>query len=183
MEGGDEDRSLSGHDALVLVPRERRHGWPEAQHPRRPDEDHLERPRAIAQVRRAHCFERLLLAAIGIALDGHIDEPKGELGRALDLSRQQDHTGARSKNGFARRVELLERGNEVPGIEQLQQRRALAARHDESIDLIELAGHAHLERWNADTLERLLVKRKVSLESQNTNPHDHLDRWMSEPVG
>src|SRR5262249_34639527 len=77
--------------------------------------------------------------------------------------------------GLARRVELLERRHEVPRVEQLEQGGALATRDHEPTDLLELPGHAHLERRHAHARERAGVLREVPLERQDPDGHGRLD--------
>src|SRR5439155_14873486 len=180
MKGGHEYGALPGHDALILMPGQGRDGGPEPADPRGPDEDHLERRAAVPQLGRARALEGLLLAAVGVALDGDIDESQRELRGTLDLARQQDQAGAGAEDRLARRVELLQRWHELPRVEQLEQGGALPAGHDEPLDLVELRGPAHLERRDADAVERRSMQREVPLQGQDP---DHASTIRASGAG
>src|SRR5262249_40125187 len=138
MEGGDQDRALARHHALATMVRDGRDRRAEAPDPGRPDEDHLERTLPRAQVALPHRLERLFLAAVRFALGRDVDESERELAGVLHFAREQDEAGARPEDRLARAVELLERGNELPRVEELEQRGALAPGHDETVHLVEL---------------------------------------------
>src|SRR5262249_6597218 len=82
-----------------------------------------------------------------------------------------DETGARAEDRPALCVELFQRGNEAPGIHQLEERRALAARDDQTIDVPELLGLAHFDGLDATSRERLGVAVEVALQREDTALH------------
>src|SRR5205807_3359508 len=110
-------------------------------------------------------------ASVGVALDGDVDQTERELLGALDLAGQDDEAGARPEDRLPRAVELLQRGHEIPRVDELEQGRGLTTWHDEPIDLVELDRLAHLDRLDAALLERPSVEREVTLEGEHADPH------------
>src|SRR5438034_11512990 len=74
MKRGDENAALAGHHAFPAVDDEGGDGLPHSPDAGGPDEDHLERLEARAEVGLPFRLEALLLPAIGIALGGDVDE-------------------------------------------------------------------------------------------------------------
>src|SRR6185436_17863489 len=124
--------------------------------------------------------ERLALAAVGVALHTHVDESERELRRVGDLTCGEDQPCAGPEDGLAAGVELLQRRHEAPGVHQLEQRGALAARDDETVDSLELLGLADLHRLHGLARERLRVTGEVALQSEDADLHssgsDHQPR-------
>src|SRR5882724_1972352 len=168
---GYDDGALAGHHAFPAVHDERRDGRPEAPYAGRPDEHHLERLDALAEVRLPFRLEALLLSAVGIALRGDVDETERGLLRALHFAREEDQTGAGAHDGLARGVKLLERGHEAPLVEELEERRALSPGHDEASDLVELPRQPDLDRLKTEPVERLAVQVEVALEGEHADDH------------
>src|SRR5262249_41081085 len=98
-------------------------------------------------------------------------QPRRDLRRVLDLARGLDQARARAEDRLAGGVELLQCGDEVPAVEQLEQRGALAPRHDEPRDVVELAGHPDLRRGHADAVEGLSMEGEVALEREEPDLH------------
>src|SRR5204862_7729162 len=133
--------------------------------------EHLDARVPAVEPRNTRGLERFALAPVRVALDADADEPERELPRALDLARQDDEPRARPEERFAGAVELLDRGDEVPRLDELEQGRGLAPRDDQSLDGVELGGLAHLRRLDAALLQRLRVQPEVALEGENADPH------------
>src|SRR5207237_9043493 len=117
------------------------------------------------------------LATVGVAHDADVDEVKRELPGIVDVAREQNQSRTRAEDGPPLGVELLQRGNEAPGLHQLEQRRALAAGDDETIDVRELRGLAHFDRLDffrpahAAARERLGMPVEVALEREDADLH------------
>src|SRR5437867_1944792 len=171
VERCDQNPALPGHDRLAPVFGQHLDARPQPADPGRPDEDHLERNRTRVEPRHPGRLERLALPAVGVALDGDVDEPERELRRALDLSRQDDETRAGAEDRLAGAVELLDGGHEVPRLHELQQGRRLAPGDDEPLDVVELGRLSHLDRLDAAFLQRFGVEREVALEGEDPDPH------------
>src|SRR6266852_7692906 len=116
MKGRDQDIPLPGHHAFTVVADEWSHARAEAPDARGPNEDHLDGPRPLPQIGRPLGLEAFLLAAIRIALGGDVDEAQRELLRTLDLAGQENEARAGAEDGPPGIVELLQRGDELPGI-------------------------------------------------------------------
>src|SRR5688572_7731633 len=183
VKGSDEDRALAGHHALVPVVSQRRHRRTHPPDAGCPNEHHLERSPPRTEVPLADRLEGLLLATVRIALRSDIDESERELGGTLDVPGEQDQPGAGAEDGLARRVELLERRHELPRVEQLEKGRALSPGHDEAGHLVELTGHPHLGRVDADPVERLPVEGEVSLEREHADLHANCTSLSGERMG
>src|SRR5499427_8810643 len=138
VERSDENSALARHHRLALVPHERGDGGADPADPRRPNEHHFDGPRTVAEVGLPFRLEALLLPAVGVAHGRDVDESQRRLLRAFHIARQEDEPGAGAHDGLARSVELLQGRHELPFIEELEQRRALPAGHDETSDLVEL---------------------------------------------
>src|SRR2546425_6839163 len=123
MKGRDAAMPLPGHPAFPVVADERSPARAEAPDARGPNEDHLDGPRPLPQIGRPLGLEALLLAAIRTALGGDVDEAQRELLRALDLAGQENEARAGAEDGSPRIVELLQRGDELPGIHELEEGR------------------------------------------------------------
>src|SRR5215471_3309752 len=171
VEGSDEDSALACHHRLALVPHERGDGGAGPADARRPNEDHLDGPRTLAEIGLPFRLEAFLLPAVGIAHRRDIDEPQRRLPRALHVARQEDEPGAGAHDGPACGVELLQGRHELPFIEELEQRRALPAGHDETSDLVELPGQPHLDRLDAEPVESLAVEVEVALQGEHADAH------------
>ena len=72
----------------------------------------------------------------------------------------------------AQPMELLERADEPPLGHELEQRGALAAGHDESVDVRQLLGLADLDGLDATPRERFGVPVEVALEREHADLHD-----------
>src|SRR5262249_60471538 len=127
---------LTGHYALTAMPDERSHLRPHPPDAGSPDEAHLDGPATLAQIRLPFRLEALLLPAVCVPLGRDIDEAERRLPRAFHVAGQENEAGARAHDGLARRVKLFERRHEIPFVEELEQGRALPARHDEPAALL-----------------------------------------------
>src|SRR5215470_1858151 len=171
VERSDENSALARHHRLALVPHERGDGGADPADPRRPNEHHFDGPRTVAEVGLPFRLEALLLPAVGIAHGRDVDESQRWLLRAFHIARQEDEPGAGAHDGLARSVELLQGRHELPIIEELEQRRALPAGHDETSDLVELPGQPHLDRLDAEPIESFAVEVEVALQGEHADAH------------
>src|SRR4029453_16682937 len=171
VERRDQDAPFPGHDRLPAVLGQNLDARAPPPDPGRPDEDHLEGGRASVELHHPGGLERLALPAVGVALDGDVDEPQRELSGAFDLARQDDKPRTRAEDRPAAPPKLLERGREVPRVHELEQGRGLAPGDDEPVDLVQLGGLAHLDRLDAALLERAGVQREVALERKHSDAH------------
>src|SRR5712691_8382735 len=182
VEGGDEHEPALRHHRLAPVLGQRLYVGTETPDARRADEDHLDRDATTIERGDTPSLEGLALAAIGIALDANVDETEGELARVVHVSCQQDEPGARAEDRLALGVVLLERREEPPGLDQLEQGRTLAAGNDETVDVPELLRLTDIGGLDHTPRERLDVKREITLEGENTNSHaclSHLTARLS----
>src|SRR5882724_12779571 len=182
MERGHQYRALTGHDAFPLMLHQRRDRGSHAADARSPDEDELERRRARAEISGHLGLEGLLLPPIGIALGGDVDEAERALRGALDVAGQEDEPRAGAEDRLARRVELLERGEEVPGVHELEQGRALAAGHDEAGEPVQLRRLADLPPRYADPLQRPRVQPEIPLQREHADRHARRSRSHASTV-
>src|SRR5207249_9657113 len=178
---------LPCHHCLPAVLGERLDAGADPADTRRPDEDHRDRHAPALEDGSAQGLEGVALAAVSVALDGDVDEPQGELARALDVARQHDEARARAEDRLAGRVELLDRRHKLPLVHELEERGGLAARDDEPAHGLELLGLADQDRLDIDRRarlarrtvsartaaagERLGVQREVALEGEDPDPH------------
>src|SRR5713101_2794140 len=106
MKRRNEHGAFARHHGLVTVARQRSNRCAEVANARRADEHHLHWMRRGAEVGDAVRGKRLALAPVRVALDGHIDEAERELAWALDVTREQDQSGARAEDRLACPMEL-----------------------------------------------------------------------------
>src|SRR4051794_25544288 len=118
------------------MPGERGHAGPDAADARRTDKYHLEPFGRAAELDFTIDGERLALTAVRVALDADVDEAERCLGRTLHLTREQDQARACPEDRLAGLVKLLQRRHEAPLVDQPEQRRGLAARHDEPVEAL-----------------------------------------------
>ena len=98
MESGGQDVALSDQRREAIAPRQdldARAGFYDAWSA---DADHLKRPSGEGALRGHN--SRINLAAIGVALNHGIKQPKRALWRIEDLPRQQNYARAGSENWF-----------------------------------------------------------------------------------
>src|SRR5262245_55111399 len=82
MKCGHDHRALTGHDALTAMHDERSHLRAHPPDAGSPDEDHLDGPATLAQIRLPFRLEALLLPAVCVPLARDIDEAERRLPRA-----------------------------------------------------------------------------------------------------
>src|SRR6266700_4258313 len=150
---------------------EGRHAWAEAADARGPDEDHLDWPRPLPQIGGSLGLEALFLAPIGVALGRDVDEAQRELLRALDLAGEENEARAGAEDRASGIVELLQGRHELPRVHEVEEGRALAPRHDEAGDVVELLGQSHLGALDADPIQRLAVHVEIALEGEHAQFH------------
>src|SRR4051794_33016361 len=131
MEGRGEHVSLSdGNDPAVIETSEDIDVGTDRFDDRRPDEDGVDR--AVAEHRDAEVgLERVELSAEGVPLDADIEERQDGRLATDDLTRQDDHPGACPEEWGAGRGQAANRVGEVPALDELAHRRALATGQDQ----------------------------------------------------
>ena len=171
VEGRDEDRALAREDRVVPVAGQHLDPGADAPDPRCADEDHAERLVVAAERRPCLRLEGLPLPAVAVALHGHVDQPEGGLTRAFDLPGEHDQAGARAEQRSAARVERAEGRLEVPGVHQVEERRALAPGKDQALHVVERSGLPHLHRLHGRATKRRRVEREIALEREDADAH------------
>src|SRR5665213_2630268 len=112
------------------------------------------------------------LAAIAIALDGHIDNAETFLRRVLHLRREEDGSGAGTEHRLALR-EFQQRLPEVHVIQELEHGGALAARNNQAVNRVQFPGRADLHGVGAGALKGLFMRFKIALQRQYADPLLH----------
>ncbi len=104
------------------------------------------------------------LAAVGVALDGDVEDAERGLGRVADVAREQDDAGAGAEGGGLadKGVEDVE---EAVALQVAQEGGGLAAGEDEAVEVCELGGAADKRGLGPGGDEGLGVSLVGSLES------------------
>ena len=100
------------------------------------DEDHLER--AAGEGGFGGEDGGVVLAAVGVALDGDVEDAEGGLRRVGDFFGEEDAAGAGAEGGFGV-DEGVEGVEEAGALEVLEEGGGLAAGDDEAVEVVELA--------------------------------------------
>ena len=97
-------------------------------------------------------LEAVDLPSVAVAAHGDVDGAEALLvGTAVQyVVGEQDHPGARAGNRHLVRQPLGDRGEQTRGLEQERHRGRFAARHDQGVDTVEIAGNADLYRLSVE---------------------------------
>ena len=146
---------------------------------RRPDEDRVDG--FIPENRHGDIgFEALLLPPKRIALHHDIHDTDQRLIETTNIAGQNNRTSAGAHDGQSRADSRAQRFKHVKRDKQLANGRALAARNDQAIDVIEVAWKAHLNDFMAKAFKRLTMGEEIPLHRQNT---DFLGQSLPAPHG
>jgi hypothetical protein len=130
VEGGGEEVAFADQDGGAVAGGEGLDGGAGAGDAGGADEDHLERRAGKAGGRGED--EGVVLAAVGVALDGDVEDGEGALRGIGHVLGEQDGAGAGAE-GRRGLDEGLEGGEEVIALEELEHGGGLAAGHDEAV--------------------------------------------------
>src|SRR2546425_510989 len=171
MEARGKQPSLPRGDDRVACFREHLDPRTDASDDRSADEHRVERigpEYGDLEVR----FEAIDLTAEGVALDGHVHERGERVRMAGHVLRHEDRPRARAPHRHPRGGAIAQLLDDPVLLRELSDRRALAARDDERVDLVKLLRAAHVDRFHTEPIERGEVLRKVALETQDTGARD-----------
>jgi hypothetical protein len=132
VEGGGEEVAFADQDGSTVPGGEGFDGGAGAGDAGGANEDHLERRSGQAGGRGED--DGVVLAAVGVALDGDVEGAQGSLRGIGHVFGEQDGAGAGAEGGGGL-DEGLEGGEEVIALEELEHGGGLAAGHDEAVDL------------------------------------------------
>ena len=150
----------------------------------RPNEHHLQRFDAqVLRQRRSQRHKAVNLPAVGVPFGHDINESEAFL-RRQGVVRQQDESGAGSEDGPALGVKLLEGGTHRDRSHELEQRRALSPRYDESLYVGEVSRFLYEFRLDPQFAKNFLVGGEVALQGQQADtPHpDYQPRVCSNSL-
>src|SRR5262249_1008262 len=111
--------------------------------------------------------ERIELTSVGVALDADVDQIQALLGGIGHVAREDDRAGTRAEDRVPRRGEGPERRLPGLGLEELPQRRGLAAGERQARGLLEIFRPFGLEALDADLSEGPAMRLEVSLERED----------------
>ena len=160
---------MTDHDGLALVLREHLDVVAELEDPRRANEYHLQLAGAVGPL--AGGLEGVDLPAVAVALDDDVEQTEATLGGLTNLAGQQDQACAGAEQRAALGHELRQR---LPPARleahELEQRRALAAGHDEAGQTGQLRRPPDLHDLGAELCQPRRVQGEVALQRQDTDP-------------
>jgi hypothetical protein len=110
----------------------------------------------------------VILAAVGVALDGDVEDTEGALGGVFYVAGEQDAAGAGAEDGFST-DEGVEGVVEAGALEVPEEGGGLAAGKDEGVERGELVGFANEDGVRAEESEALGVDVEGTLESENAD--------------
>ena len=166
MESGGQDVALSDQRREAIAPRQNLDAGAGLYDAWSADADHLERPSGEGAFR-GH-DSRVDLAAIGVALNHGIKQPKRALWRIEDLPRQQNYARAGSKDGFGA-AKLLQSFKKTVFFQESQHSGGLATGQDEAIEAGQLLRLAHFDGLRVSLGESLRVAGIVALNGQDAD--------------
>src|SRR5712691_13506549 len=169
MEGGREQSAVAHRDhGGIAEPRENDDTRTDPRDLRRADEDGVERTARHAlyvDIR----LERIDLTAEGVPLDGDIEELSERMRMTRHVLREEDRSGAGAPHRHAVGGSLADLRDDPVVLRELADRRALAARDDERVDVVELLGPAHVDTFRANAAERGEVLAEIALEAEDAD--------------
>jgi hypothetical protein len=166
MEGGGHDVSLFDEDGEAVAFGEDLDTVAGFHDAWRADVDHFER--AARELRFAGLDGGVDLAAVGIALDGDVEDAEAFLVGVGDFGGEEDASGAGAEGGFGpdKGAEGVE---EAAAFEKFEEGGGFAAGNDETVDVGELFGLADEDGLGSGFAERLSVGIVVALEGEYAN--------------
>src|SRR5438552_561648 len=163
---GEQAALLRGDDRTVAKTREDVDAGADAADPRRANEHRVERCLAESlhvEVR----LERIELTPERVPLDSHVHETRERVRVAGHLFRDEDRARARAPHGHAFGDAILELVDDPVLARELADRRALATRDDQRVDLVELLRPADIDAFDAEAIERGEMFREVALKTED----------------
>jgi len=133
------------------------------------DENHLER--VFFQGAGAEENVAGKLATVAVAEDGHVEKAERGLRRIVDMSGEEDCTGAGAKDGVAGVGEFADGVVEALFAEKLQLRGGFAAGKDEAVAGFEIVDGADLDGVRVEGLQSGGVGGEVTLDSEDADFH------------
>ncbi len=172
MESGAEEIFLAHEDRPVFEAGEHLHAAPRAGDDGRPDEDGAQRvgPEGGRVQVGLEAFD---LGAVGVAVDGEVEDAETGLVVARDLGGQDDESGAASVDGKIVFEEIRERIEQPEADQQFADGRAFAAGKDEAVQALKLRGEAHRPPLGAALGQRGQVPLEVALKREDSDFFRH----------
>ncbi len=131
MKGGGKDAAGADEDGIVVAAREDFDVGAEARDTRRADEDHLH---GAAGERGGRVEDDgVVLAPVGVALDGDVEHAEAALRWVGDFPGEEDAAGAGAEDGLGA-DEVVEDGVEAGALEVFEEGGGLAAGDDEGVE-------------------------------------------------
>jgi hypothetical protein len=130
------------------------------------NEDHLER--ATGEGGFGGQNGRIDLAAVGVALEGCVEQAKRALGRVDDIAREQDCSGAGAERGLLL-AELLKGLKEAELLEEAEYCGRFAAGQDQPVQASELIGLSNFAWLGAGFGEGVSVSGVIALDGEDTD--------------
>src|SRR3954447_14334134 len=181
MEGGRDDVSLAHRDdASVFEAGKHVDSRPGPIDDRSPDEHGMNRLVTEERHRQLR-LEGIELAPEGIALDADIQQRQDRLVATADVPGHDDHPGTRPEQRGSAPCQIEDRLAEVPAIDELTHRRALAAGDDEPRNTGQILGQPDWHARHADGPERVEMLAERPLEGEYANPHRRTGNLNAEP--
>ncbi len=166
VEGGGEDLALADQGWVAVAAGEDFNAGSNGDDARCADEDHFKRTAGESCFGGDDCG--INLAAVGVALDGCVEEAKRALGGGEDFAGEQDSTGAGAEDGLDG-AELPQLFKETVLLEKAEHGGGFAAGQHQSVDGGEFAGLADLDWLRAGFCERLRVAGVVALDGEDAD--------------
>ena len=167
MEARRDHVALLHEHRVAIAARDHFAVIPDARDARRADERaRRARGQHVALQRERAAVE---LPAVAVAHDGDRQEPVAALARVLDHLGDEDHACARRHHRNAGAQRGAERSPQPFDVEQLEHRRALAARQRDRGDAVEVLARTDLPRAQALQAQRRLVLGEVALQREHAD--------------
>src|SRR4051794_11144084 len=161
VEGDREQRALAGGDRVAVDGGEHLDRRPVLRDPRRADE-HGADGRALDPGELEVGLEGVQLAAERVALGDDVHEPEM-------LAVEHDQPGARAEDRPALGVEVAQRVGQPLARDAERHRRRLAARHDETVEAVEVGRGADLADVGAELAQGLRVRGEAALQREHAD--------------
>ena len=168
MEGGGKDVAILNEDGLAIVFGEDGDSLPDCFDDGSADEDHLEW--FFGECGRTGEYIASELAAVAVAENGHIKELQGILRGILDMSGEENRSGAGAEDGVFFR-ELADGVEEAFFLEELQLSGGFPAGENQAIAGVEVGYGTHFDRVSAEFAKASGVGFEITLHSEDADFH------------
>jgi len=166
MKGGGQQAPGTDEDGIVTAAGKDLDGRAEAADARRADEDHLHR--AAGEGGFGIEDHRVILAAVGVALDVDVEYAEAALRGVGHVPREEDAAGAGTEDWLGS-DEGIEDGVEARALEVLEEGGRLAAGKDKGVQGGEFVGLADKMRGGPELRESLGVDVEGALEGEDAD--------------